>query len=398
MSEHRRVAAPAIVLFALLLVACGGGGGSDATPTPVPLTTVTAEPGATATQVLRPTPEVVIPNTSPAPAIELPDGFTAYVVAQGFLRASTVAIGPDRTIYVSERHGNVFQLEDANGDGLFEKNILFASGFDDITGLLVAPDGAVLVSSSGKVTVVRDTDGDGAGDNSSDLVTGLPFGLHQNNGLVFGPDGKIYLTNGSTCDECVEEDERSATILQVNPDGTDLRVYASGLRNAYDLAFDSGGRLWATDNGSDEPCETIDELDLIVEGGDYGWPYADDGCDPFQDGIPPAADLGLHTAATGVTVYEASHFPPTFQGRLFATVWGSFLTTPDPYDRVLLTISLSDGPGGEPAGAVEEFASGFTHPIDVLVDRDGTLLVLDYGGDDPDERTGRLYRIVYTGG
>ena len=389
----------ALTFLAFLLAACGGGsGGTNGTPTAAPPITIalgTTAPAAT----VEPTapPEVVVPNTGPAAEIVLPEGFTAYVIASDFLRTSTIALGPDGELYVSERHGNVYREEDANGDGIFEKNNLFADGFDDITGLLVAPDGAVLVSSTGKVTLLRDTDGDGVADQRSEIVSDLPTGRHQNNGLVLGTDGKIYLTLGSTCDDCVEDDERSATILQMNPDGSELRVYATGLRNPYDLVFDSQGRLWATDNGSDIPCETIDELDFIVDGGDYGWPYGEDGCDPYQDGIPPAADLGLHTAATGVTFYEAAHFPAQYQGNLFATVWGSFFAEPDPYDRVLLAIAIEEVPGGQPAGAVEEFASGFLHPIDLLVDRDGTLLVLDYGGDDPEERTGKLYRIIYTG-
>ena len=130
--------------------------------------------------------------------------------------------------------------------------------------------------------VLRDGDGDGRADEEQVIISGLPNRVHQNNGLAFGPDGKLYFTNGSTCNLCHEKDERSATILRSNLDGSGLEVYALGLRNPYDLAFDGEGGLWATANEHDlfEPADDgltplrdpPEELNYIVEGGHYGWP------------------------------------------------------------------------------------------------------------------------------
>jgi glucose/arabinose dehydrogenase len=373
-------------LLALLLAACGGGGGK-ATPTSTPTAMSTATPLATAT------PGARIPGGSPATELTLPAGFTAYAIAEGFKSPTSVALAPDGTVYISDQGGAVYRLVDANGDGVFEDRVPFASGFVQTTGIMVGPDGTLYVSSRGKVTTVRDTNGDGVGDQQNDIITGLPHGnTHQNNGLVIGPDGKLYITNGSDCDDCVERDPRSATILQANIDGSGLRVYARGLRNPYDLVFDSQGRLWASDNGSDTPCATIDEIDLIVDGGDYGWPYGADGCDPYHDGTPPAGNLGLHTAATGITFYGGAQFPPDYQGNLFVTLWGGLIGPSQPYGPDLVRAIVShDTSLAPPSLAVEQFATGFRHPIDVLMDRDGTLLVLDYG-------SGKLYRIVHTGG
>jgi glucose/arabinose dehydrogenase len=188
----------------------------------------------------------------------------------------------------------------------------------------------------------------------------------------------MYVTNGSTCDDCVEGDARAATILQANLNGSGLRVYARGLRNPYDLVFDGAGQLWATDNGSDTPCGTRDELNRIVDGGDYGWPYRPQ-CDSVHDGIAPSADLGLHTASTGIDYYDGAQFPGAYRGNLFLTLWGSLFAPPS------LSPALYRVTGGS---NVQRFASGFSNPIDVTMDRDGSLLVLDYG-------SGRLYRIWY---
>lgn len=377
-----RLTAFALVATIALTVACGndtsGGPAATAVVTQLPTAIETSAPGETP-------PPAQVPNVAPATDITLPPGFAAYPIATGFLRATSVAPAPGGAIYVSERGGTVYRLVDADGDGVFEQSAAYAFGFEAITGLLVAPDGTLYVSSTGKVTRVLDAD------ESDDIITGLPNGRHQNNGLAIGPDGKLYITNGSTCDDCLEADERSATILQSNLDGSELRVYAKGLRNPYDIVFDSNGQLWATDNGSDAPCATIDELNLIVERGDYGWPYGDDGCDPEIDGTPPVASLGLHTASTGIASYNGDQFPAEYNGNLFATVWGSLFADPDPYDRVLLRINVEND-----TGIVEEFASGFRHPIDVFADADGSLLALDYGSDDADERNGTLYRILYT--
>jgi glucose/arabinose dehydrogenase len=377
----------ALLLLALLAACDNGGGAGDATPTP-------GAPTATSAPAPTDTPEIRIPDTPPAAEITVPDGFAAYELARDFYRATSIALAPNGDVYVSERHGNLFRMIDTNGDGVFEDRQTAASGFDELTGILFATDGTLYASSRSRVTTLRDSDGDGTFDQAADVISGLPVGRHQNDGLVFGPDGLLYVTLGSTCDDCVERNPLSGAILQANPDGSGLRVYASGLRNPYDIVFDSQGRLWATDNGSDTPCETIDELNLIVDGGDYGWPYAADGCDPLTDGIPPMASLGLHTASTGIDFYDGAHFPAAYGGNLFMTVWGSLVAVPQQYDRELLRGVITEGAAG-PAVTIEHFASGFRHPIDVVVDRDGTLLVLDYG--DESEGGGRLYRIVYTG-
>ena len=363
----------ALFILTLLLAACNGDGG---------------------------VPEANFLNTAPATEIELPDGFTAYVVGEEFASPTSVAIGPDGVIYVSELDGAIFRLADLDGDGLFEHNAAYIPYLAFVNGIAFSPDGVLYISARGTILAAAGVDDDGEAETADRIITELPNGAHQNNGLAVGPDGKLYITNGSTCNECDEANERSATILQANLDGSDLRVYASGLRNPYDLTFDPQGRLWATDNGSDPPCNTLDELNLIEEGADYGWPYSPT-CDSLQSAIPPAVDLGFNTGSTGIAYYGAAHFPAEYGGNLFITLWGSNTTAPQPAGRMLVRVPIietGDGRSDELAGSVEEFAVGFEHPIDVIVDRDGTLLVLDFGTGTASDGSGKLYRIVYTGG
>jgi len=358
-----RVAAVAFVL--LLGAACSPGGASppdDAQP-PIPA-------GAT-----------------PAPELRLPPGFRAYVVAEGLSNPSTLALSPEGELLAGQSGGPVVRLVDGDGDGRFERTQPVGDGFSFVNGLVFSPQGELYISSSGRVSVARDIDRDGRASEIQDIITGLTSEGHSNNGLAFGPDGKLYVTNGSTCNDCQEGDERSATILQANPDGSAVRIYGRGLRNSYDLAFDDRGHLWATDNGSDPPCNTIDELNLVVDGGEYGWPYGPT-CDSLAArGTKPVADLGYNSASTGIAFYDAGQFPDQYRGSLFVTLWGSHVTSPYQSGRKLVRVTVRDSAGG-PRGVVEDFGSGFDRPVDVIVDRDGTLLVADWG-------RGKIYRIVY---
>jgi putative membrane-bound dehydrogenase-like protein len=377
-----------------LAAACGGGDDEEvpsATTTPsAPASTATPLPTAGSPTSAPPTPaSPATPSAPAAPELELPDGFAAFLAVDDLSSPTSLAVDGEGRLYVSEEGGAVWRLRDEDGDGAFEARDRFVEVARRITGIALAPDGALYVSHTGRVTAARDLDGDGEAEDLREIASGLPNGRHQNNGLAFGPDGRLYFTNGSTCNDCQESDPRSAAILRMNADGSGLEVFAGGLRNPYDLTFTPDGRLWSTDNGSDPPCNTVDEVNLIVEGGDYGWPYGP-GCDSFADGTAPVAGLGFNTASTGIAYYDASAFPPEYRGNFFVTLWGDLGFTPARAGRVLVRVVLDES-GGQPEGQVEDFGRGFERPIDVAVDRDGSLLVADYG-------SGRVYRIAHVGG
>jgi glucose/arabinose dehydrogenase len=185
------------------------------------------------------------PALPPAPALDVARGYAAELYATGLRRPTALAFGPGGILYATQEGGEVVAV----GRGTTSPRVL-ARGFATPLGLAwagstlyVAAQGSVhrLVVRGRRVTSRRA------------VVRGLPFGRHQQDTIALGPDGRLYLGSGSTCDVCRERDRRSAAVLSFRPDGGDLRVVARGLRNPYGLAFQPGtGALYASDNGRDD--------------------------------------------------------------------------------------------------------------------------------------------------
>jgi glucose/arabinose dehydrogenase len=231
-----------------------------------------------------------------------------------------------------------------------------------------------------------------AGGRKQVVLAKLPFGLHQQDNVVLGPDGRLYLGSGSTCDACRERSRLSAAVLSVRPDGTDLRVVGRGLRNPFGLAFDRG-RLYVSVNDLDKVASPAETIVALRAGRFYGWPrcWANARLRRLVGSCagvtPPVAFLEPHSSADGLVAYRGSSFGRAYQGNLFVALWGEYLhhTHGRRVDRVRLSV---DGDPRRPR--VEAFATGFDHPLAVAVDAQGALLVADWG-------RGVIYRIQAVG-
>lgn len=319
-----------------------------------------------------------------AQGIELPAGFGSAKYFGGLSRPTSMTFGPDRRLYVAQQGGEVVAIVDDNGDGVGDRKIVYADGFGTLLGLaFVGPD--LYASHSGKVTLVRDMNGDGQADFRKDIVAGLPTGRHQNDEVVLGPDGFLYMGIGSTTDTGPERDERSATIVRFEPDGSEFEIYARGLRNPYGLAFDRDGNLFATDNGPDSPPGP-DELNHIVKGGNYGYPDYFGDPPPGSGTIAPVVNLQTHSSSNGFAFYYGSQFPEEYRGNAFIAQWGS-LTNDPAIGKRIVRVPLTPL-GSTFKGEELVFATGFERPIDVVVDHEGALLVSDWG-------TGDITRIYW---
>jgi glucose/arabinose dehydrogenase len=251
---------------------------------------------------------------------------------------------------------------------------------------------------------------------SSDLIVrgtperllSVPTGGHDTRTIGFSPDGKLFVTIGSSCNFCVESDPRRAAMMRYEVDGSGETVYARGLRNSVGFAWHPvTGDLWAPDNGGDGLGDDVppEEINFIEAGVDYGWPdCAGDrrGVDWGPAARPercaatraPAFTTVAHSAPLGISFYAGDQFPASFVNDALVGLHGSW-NRHDPSGAKVIRVRSSEGrPTGE-----EDFLWGFYdaatrtrsgRPVHAIAGPDGAVYVSDDGN-------GNIYRVSYTG-
>ncbi len=317
----------------------------------------------------------------------LPDPARDILIAPGFEisifatkpadRPTSIIFGPDRAMYIANENGDIWGISMEDGSSW-----KYASGFVVPVGLAWRED-SLFVASRGKITALRDTDGDRIADNEKVILSDLPAGLHPwhgNNGIVFGEDDRLYFPVGASTDAGVETYPLAASILSVNPDGSDLQVYASGLRNSYRLALNGFGDMFATDNGPGTLDVTPpDELNHIVKGADYGFPKQFGLALPGSGTVSPVALFPPHASANGIVFYQADQFPSEYFDNAFVTLWTL---------GQIYRVQLTKGADGNYHSLTSIFVSGLKNPVDITTGPDGSLYAIDYGNN-------VIYKISY---
>jgi glucose/arabinose dehydrogenase len=343
-------------------------------------------------------PPPMVTGNVPSSIIELegtilPEGFSIIKFADLY-RPTAFAFDAQGHLLVTSTDGSVYLLTDRDKDGHADEQQIFVDGLDLPLGITVhQPTGNVYVSYKGVVMMLSDSDQNGEADSRQVLVGDLPStGRHQNDNLKFGADGWLYMGQGSSCDACEESDPRSASILRFNVESGESEIYATGMRNPYDLAFHPlTGELFATDNGRDDLGMEIphEELNQIVKGGDYGFPNCWDTQDtPECAGtIPAMAFFEPHSSANGLDFNNGTNFPGEYRNNAFVGIFGSWLKADlqTGIQRVILT-PQNNGYQGETSWFVK-FPAGVM-PLPILFGPDGALYVGDY-------INGAIYRISY---
>lgn len=233
------------------------------------------------------------------------------------------------------------------------------------------------------------------------IIDNIPDdGGHWTRTIKFGPDGYAYLSIGSSCNACIEENPLRASIQRFDPDKPQLQVYATGLRNSVGLDWSPlDKQLYATENGRDMLGDKLppEELNLIKAGQFYGWPYAYGNRIPdpkygkgkeelIKNSIPPVFEFGAHQAPLGLTFIKNPDSP--FYGKALVAFHGSWNSSQKVGYKIVL-LSFTDGKITQ-----EDFITGFLNdgkvlgrPVHIVEGKHGELYLSD-------DFNGRVYQII----
>jgi glucose/arabinose dehydrogenase len=339
-------------------------------------------------------------------SLKLPDGFHISVFAQAD-SARMMVFSPGGVLLLSEpEERKVVALPDPKHTGKAERSAVVVDSLTEPHGLAFYK-GKLYVAERDRV---RSYDWDETNLRASNpkMLTDLPGrGGHSTRTILFHKE-KMYVSTGSSCNVCIEKDPRRAAVAQFNPDGTGMKIFAKGLRNAVGMAVNpKTDTIWVTVNGRDNlgddiPPEVIN--DLGQNGGDFGWPYCygdripdrnftPPGDDRCQSMIPPKVQMLAHSAPLGLAFSEGTAFPSEYRNNIFVAFHGSWNRSVPTGDKVV-RIKLDEK--GQPAGGVEDFITGWQNergkrsgrPAGIIFGEDGSMYVSD-------DKAGLVYRVTY---
>jgi len=331
-------------------------------------------------------------------------GTDMSVFAEGLANPRMLAFDDHGVLFASlPGRGQVVALPDENGDGRADRLIVFAEGLDRPHGLAFY-NGSLFVAETGRILRLDVSGQNLKVDHQAVISTDLPSGGgHWTRSLVVDEQGGIYVSIGSDCNACLEDDPRRGTVLRMAASGGRGKIFAYGLRNSVGLAIDPAHHhIWASDNGRDLLGDDLppDEINLLVEGGDYGWPfcYGQRVPDPelgsdlrCRDTIPSEVDLQAHSAPLGLTFGHGLQANEEIRSSLLVAYHGSWnRSVPTGYK--LVTIPFHNGrPAGPPRDLIVGWLTGgraWGRPVAPVVGPDGALYLSD-------DRAGVIYRILF---
>jgi glucose/arabinose dehydrogenase len=364
-------------------------------------------------------PEVVQRPANAWP--KAPAGFKVQLYVTGLNNPRLIRTAPNGDFFVAESDpGDIKVFRGITDAGKPRESQVFVTGLKQPYGIAFYPPGPdpqwIYVGNTDSVIRFPYKNGDLKASGPSEHIADLPFGGgHWTRDILFSPDGqKMFVPVGSASNVDDPDDhpgeKNRADILEFSPDGSSMRIYAYGIRNAGGgIAINpKTGELWCSVNERDGLGDNLvpDYITHVEEGGFYGWPwwYMGDHQDPRQAGkhpelkdkaIVPDVLLHPHNASLELTFYEGKQFPAPYRGDIFAAEHGSWnKSVRVGYEIIRVPLHQT----GHAAGQYEDFITGFVvdnghvwgRPVGVAVAPDGSLLFSDDGSNS-------IWRVSYIG-
>ncbi|MGG9963583.1 PQQ-dependent sugar dehydrogenase [Ferruginibacter sp. SUN106] len=412
-----------VLLFVLSIGACKNTKISrSATGEPVAAETIRL-PAPFATPSVRNVPKVIGWPQGKTPIA--PEGFAVTKFAEGLDNPRWIYVAPNGDIFIAmantisdgftktasdkkpgKSSNTILLLRDKDGDGIPEVKNVFLKGLNRPLGMLIL-NGKFYVGNTNGLWMYPYEEGQTEMTAEGTKILDLPAGGYNNhwtrNVIANAAGTKLYVSVGSgsnVAEHGIDNEKRRANILEINPDGSGERIYASGLRNPVGMDWATGtNTLWTAVNERDNLGDDLvpDYATSVKENGFYGWPYAYYGknADPRMNGermdlvnttITPDVSMGSHTASLGLVFNKKDYLTTPYFGGMFVGQHGS-------WNRSLLSgykVVFVPFSNGKPSGPVQDFLTGFItsqgsndvygRPVGVAFTNDGALLVADDAG------------------
>lgn len=344
----------------------------------------------------------------PLDKINLPPGFSISVWAKDVVNARSMSVSPSGTVFVGTRsEGNVYALKDTNRDNKSDIMYTLLKGGNMPNGVAFK-DGDLYIAEVNRILKFKDIESNLSNPGTPEVIFDK-YPTEKHHGwkyIAFGPDGKLYVPVGAPCNICESKDRIFNTITRINPDGSNMEIVQEGVRNTVGFTWHpETGELWFTDNGRDMMGDEIPFCELnhaSKDGLHFGYPYCHQGdlADPqfgskrkCSEFIPPAQNLGPHTAPLGVAFYSSNMFPDKYKNVALIAEHGSWNRS----KKIGYRISMVALDNTYKSKGYEIFADGWLNeaedevwgrPVDLEFLADGSMLVSDDFAD-------AIYRISY---
>lgn len=364
-----------------------------------------AFPLVASAQDYRPTP-VDLPASTYDGKLRVPNGLAITEFAK-VPSARALAVAQDGSVYVSlPRRNEIVRLVDVNQDGVADTQyVAVNAGLNRPHGMAFRDGWFYIANTDGVVRVKLGADGKAVGAPEK-INEYSKEGGHWTRSILFAPDGAMYVSIGSTCNICEEATPDRAAVMRYDANGKNGRLYSSGLRNAVGMALNpTTQQIWVTQHERDNikpDHENLppEEINILRDGAHYGWPYCHSNRVPNPEFAettrcpstePPALGMQAHSAPLGITFLDkATKLPAEYRGDALVAFHGSWNRT-EPTGAKVVRIRVRDG---KPVG-YEDFIVGWQgpdgkrwgRPVDVVVARDGAVLISDDGA-------GLILRVV----